>query len=68
MCVFVMFVFAEISLQGEQYLDKQIENAVNGVKEMKTVMQKSTEEHEKFLNALKKTKEQKEVKTKDGSL
>ncbi|XP_074540650.1 clusterin [Halichoeres trimaculatus] len=50
----------QISRQGEQYLDKQIENAVNGVKEMKTVMQKSSEEHEKFLNALKKTKEQKE--------
>ncbi|XP_034556140.1 clusterin [Notolabrus celidotus] len=51
---------AQISLQGEQYLDKQIENAVNGVKEMKTVMQKSSEEHIKFLDALTKTKAQKE--------
>ncbi|CAJ1078338.1 clusterin [Xyrichtys novacula] len=50
----------QISLQGEQYLDKQIENAVNGVKEMKTVMQKSSEEHQRFVDALKKTKEQKE--------
>lgn len=51
---------AQISLLGEQYLDKQIENAVNGVKEMKSVMQKSSEDHKKFLDALKKTKEQKE--------
>lgn len=52
---------AEISLQGEKYLDKQIENAVNGVKEMKSVMQKSSEDHKRFLDALEKTKEQKEV-------
>ncbi|XP_034756270.1 clusterin [Etheostoma cragini] len=50
----------QISLQGGNYLDKQIENAVNGVKEMKSVMQKSSEEHQKFLDALEKTKEQKE--------
>ncbi|KAI3364140.1 hypothetical protein L3Q82_010955 [Scortum barcoo] len=51
---------AQISIQGEKYLDKQIENAVNGVKEMKNVMAQSSEEHNKFLDALKKTKEQKE--------
>lgn len=50
----------EISIQGEKYLDKQIENAINGVKEMKTVMQKSSEDHQKFLEALQKTKQQKE--------
>ncbi|XP_070843338.1 clusterin [Chaetodon trifascialis] len=50
----------QISLEGEKYLDKQIENAVNGVKEMKSVMQKSSEDHKKFLDALEKTKEQKE--------
>lgn len=50
----------EISLQGEKYLDKQIENAIDGVKEMKTVMQKSAEDHTKFLEALEKTKLQKE--------
>lgn len=56
-----MLLFTEISLQAEKYLDKQIENAVNGVKEMKNVMQKSSEDHKKFLDALEKTKEQKEV-------
>lgn len=49
-----------ISLQGEKYLDEQIENAVNGVKEMKSVMQKSSEDHQKFLDDLEKTKEKKE--------
>ncbi|XP_072218255.1 clusterin [Leuresthes tenuis] len=50
----------EISLQAEKYLDKQIENAISGVKEMKTVMQKSSEDHKKFVDALEKTKQQKE--------
>lgn len=51
---------SKISLQGEKYLDKQIDNAINGVKEMKSVMQKSTDDHQKFLDTLEKTKEQKE--------
>ncbi|XP_029965922.1 clusterin [Salarias fasciatus] len=50
----------DISIQGEKYLDQQIENAINGVKEMKTVMQKSSEDHQNFLDALEKTKQQKE--------
>lgn len=49
-----------ISELGEKYLDEQIENAINGVKEMKTVMQKSSEDHKKFLDALEKTRQQKE--------
>lgn len=53
--------FTEISIQGEKYLDKQIENAINGVKEMKSVMQKSSEEHKRFLDDLEKTKQKKEV-------
>ncbi|XP_039981740.1 clusterin [Xiphias gladius] len=50
----------QLSLQGEKYLDKQIENAINGVKEMKGVMQKSSVDHMKFLDALEKTKQQKD--------
>ncbi|XP_044025239.1 clusterin [Siniperca chuatsi] len=50
----------QISLKGEKYLDKQIENAINGVKEMQSVMQKSSEDHKKVLDSLEKTKEQKE--------
>lgn len=59
MCCFCLFT--EISDQGEKYLDEQIENAVNGVKEMKNVMLKSSEDRQKLLDALEKTKEQKEV-------
>lgn len=55
-------LFTEISLLGEKYLDKQIENAINGVKEMKTVMERSGEDHQKFVNELEKTKEEKEVR------
>ncbi|XP_041716529.2 clusterin [Coregonus clupeaformis] len=51
---------SQISLLGVKYLDKQIENAISGVKEMKTVMERSGEDHNKFLSALEKTKQQKE--------
>lgn len=50
----------QISLTGEKYLDKQIENAINGVKEMKNVMERSGEDHKRFLSELEKTKRQKE--------
>ncbi|XP_058468626.1 clusterin [Solea solea] len=50
----------QISLQGGKYLNKQIENAINGVQEMKSVMEKSTEDHQRFLDTLEKTKHQKE--------
>ncbi|XP_035630784.1 clusterin-like [Oncorhynchus keta] len=51
---------SQISLLGVKYLDKQIENAISGVKEMKTVMERSGDDHNKFLSALEKTKQQKE--------
>ncbi|TNN60648.1 Clusterin [Liparis tanakae] len=50
----------QISLRGEKYLSKQIETAVNGVKEMKSVMETSSEDHQRVLDVLEKTKEQKE--------
>ncbi len=53
---------AEISLLGEKYLDKQIENAITGVKEMKTVMEQTEEDHKRFQSELEKTKQQKEVR------
>lgn len=52
---------AEISQEGEKVIDKQVENAVVGVNAMKNVMQKSSEDRDKLLQALEKTKEQKEV-------
>ncbi|XP_034018565.1 clusterin [Thalassophryne amazonica] len=56
----------EISLMGEKYLDKQIESAINGVKEMKSVMQKSSEEHKRFLKDLETTKQQKDEAIKNA--
>ncbi|XP_023652891.1 clusterin [Paramormyrops kingsleyae] len=50
----------QISLLGEKFLDKEIENAINGVKEMKTVMERSDEDHKNFVDALEETKKQKE--------
>lgn len=54
----------EISRQGEKYLDKQIENAVNGVKKMKDMMEKSSDDRKSFLDALEETKLRKEVTVK----
>lgn len=56
-----LLLCTEISRQGEKYLDKQIENAVNGVKEMKNVMEKSSDDRKTFLDALERTKMRKEV-------
>ncbi|XP_077596938.1 clusterin [Stigmatopora nigra] len=50
----------QISLEGEKYLNVQIENAINGVKEMKNMMEKSSEDHKKVLDELEKTKQKKE--------
>ncbi|XP_017267217.1 clusterin [Kryptolebias marmoratus] len=50
----------EISVLGEKYLDQQIENAIAGVKEMKSVMQKHSDDHRKFVGELEKTKQQKD--------
>ncbi|XP_037100904.1 clusterin [Syngnathus acus] len=50
----------QISLEGEKYLNGQIENAINGVKEMKNMMQKSSEDHKKVLDELEKTKHKKD--------
>lgn len=59
--LFKLLLCTEISRQGEKYLDKQIENAVNGVKEMKNVMEKSSDDRRMFLDALEQTKMHKEV-------
>ncbi|KAK1796141.1 hypothetical protein P4O66_009222 [Electrophorus voltai] len=50
----------QISQYGEKYVDQEIETAINGVKEMKTMMEKSEEDHKKFISSLEKTKKQKE--------
>ena len=49
-----------MSQVGEKYLDRQIENAISGVKEMKTVMERSEEEHKRMLSEMEKTQKEKE--------
>ncbi|KAF5900303.1 clusterin isoform X1, partial [Clarias magur] len=49
-----------ISQLGEKYVHKEIENAIDGVKEMKTVMERSEQDHDNFLSTLEETKKQKE--------
>lgn len=43
-------------------MHKEIENAIDGVKEMKTVMERSEQDHDNFLSTLEETKKQKEVR------
>lgn len=50
----------QMSQVGEKYLDRQIDNAISGVKEMKTVMERSEEEHKRMLSEMEKTQKQKE--------
>uniref|UniRef100_H3AKI2 Clusterin n=1 Tax=Latimeria chalumnae TaxID=7897 RepID=H3AKI2_LATCH len=50
----------EMSQVGEKYVDEQIENAINGVKQMKTLMEKTGKEHKMFLQELEETKMKKE--------
>ncbi|XP_062857088.1 clusterin [Trichomycterus rosablanca] len=56
----------QISQAGEKYVDTEIQNAINGVREMKTVMDRSEEDHKKYLSTLEKTKEQKEDALKEA--
>uniref|UniRef100_A0A8C1EFS7 Clusterin n=1 Tax=Cyprinus carpio carpio TaxID=630221 RepID=A0A8C1EFS7_CYPCA len=56
----------QMSLLGEKYLDKQIENAITGVKEMKTVMERTEKDHKRFQSELEKTKQQKENALKEA--
>ncbi|MBN3292230.1 CLUS protein, partial [Polypterus senegalus] len=49
-----------ISLQGQKHIDKEIDDAIEGVKQMKTLMEKSEKQHKAYLKKLDKTKQQKE--------
>lgn len=49
----------ELSTQGQNYLDTQIENAINGAKVMKSLADKNDKEHQKFLRNLELTDKQK---------
>uniref|UniRef100_A0A5F8AC78 Clusterin n=1 Tax=Macaca mulatta TaxID=9544 RepID=A0A5F8AC78_MACMU len=50
----------EMSDQGSKYLNKEIQNAVNGVKEIKTLIEKTNEERKTLLSNLEEAKKKKE--------
>uniref|UniRef100_A0A8C2D7A4 Clusterin n=1 Tax=Cyprinus carpio TaxID=7962 RepID=A0A8C2D7A4_CYPCA len=56
----------QMSLLGEKYLDKQIENAITGAKELTAVMERTEKDHERFQSELEKTKQQKENALKEA--
>ncbi|XP_067840848.1 clusterin [Heptranchias perlo] len=50
----------KLSTEGEKYLSKQIENAINGAKVMKSIADKNDQEHRQYLRNLELTSKQKE--------
>ncbi|XP_075454844.1 clusterin isoform X1 [Ascaphus truei] len=50
----------QVSVEGSKYITTQFENALNGVKEMKLLMDKTGEDHQEILNTLEETKKNKE--------
>ncbi|XP_006153284.1 clusterin isoform X1 [Tupaia chinensis] len=61
----------EMSTQGSKYINKEIQNAVKGVKEIKTLIEKTNEERKILLNTLEEAKRKKEDalnETKDSEM
>ncbi|KAI2549431.1 clusterin, partial [Homo sapiens] len=50
----------EMSNQGSKYVNKEIQNAVNGVKQIKTLIEKTNEERKTLLSNLEEAKKKKE--------
>ncbi|XP_041043929.1 clusterin [Carcharodon carcharias] len=50
----------KLSIDGQKYLNKQIENAISGAKIMKSIADKSDQQHQEYLRSLEQTSKQKE--------
>lgn len=50
----------ELSTQGSRYINKEIQNAVQGVKHIKTLIEKTNAERKSLLNSLEEAKKKKE--------
>ncbi|XP_069743146.1 clusterin [Narcine bancroftii] len=50
----------KLSTEGQKYLNKQIENAIDGAKIMKSIADKNGQEHQMFLRNLEQTNKRKE--------
>ncbi|XP_064364268.1 clusterin isoform X2 [Dromaius novaehollandiae] len=51
----------QLSAAGSKYIDAEVENAINGVKQMKTLMDKTSKDHRAALHDLEETKRRKEA-------
>lgn len=52
-----------MSTQGSKYINKEIQNAVQGVKKIKTLIEKTNAERKSLLSSLEEAKKKKEVGT-----
>lgn len=50
-----------MSETGSKYIDREVENAISGVKQMKILMDETKKDHQQMLNTLEDTKKKKEV-------
>ncbi|XP_063771081.1 clusterin isoform X2 [Pseudophryne corroboree] len=50
----------QISEEGSKYITAQFENALNGVRQMKMIMDKTGQEHQEIMHSLEETKRNKE--------
>ena len=54
---------AEMSTEGSKYINKEIKNALKGVKQIKTLIEQTNEERKSLLSNLEEAKKKKEVRT-----
>ncbi|KAM6462975.1 clusterin isoform 4-T4 [Liasis olivaceus] len=50
----------QMSAKGSRYIDTELENAINGVRQMKLLMEQTSSDHQEILNSLEDTKKKKE--------
>ncbi|ETE64208.1 Clusterin, partial [Ophiophagus hannah] len=50
----------KMSERGSRYIDGELENAINGVRQMKLLMEQTSSDHQEILNNLEDTKKKKE--------
>lgn len=56
----------QISEEGSKYITAQFENALNGVRQMKLLMDQTGQEHQEIMRSLEETKRNKEDALKDA--
>lgn len=54
--------FAEMSTEGSKYINKEIKNALKGVKQIKTLIEHTNDERKSLLGSLEEAKKKKEVR------